>query len=626
MSDIRCFHCSLPVPEPVQYFARVDGEQQPVCCPGCKAVTEAIVNGGLDSYYQHRTMPGQQARSSDLKLREELAIYDRPEIQADFVQNIQNDEYQANLLIEGITCAACIWLLEQHIASIPGVEQVNVNLSTHEAMVTWHSRQTRLSTILLEIHRIGYQAFPWRADRHEALLKKENRLFIRRLAVAGIGTMQVMMYAIALYSGAISNDMAIIYRDFIRFISAIVATPVVFYAAAPFFRAAFRDLRTRHLSMDFPVSIAIGGAYIASLWATAAGHGEVYFDSVSMFTFFLLTGRYLEFRVRHKTTLSARSLANLIPASCLKKVSGHFIRTPVVELQKDDYVRILPGEVIPADGTLVEGSSSVNESMLTGEYMPVPKQPGASLLCGSINTDNAIEMQVTRTGKSTRMGGIIQLLQRARHDKPAIARLSDRIAGWFVGFVVLTAAAVYWHWFGQSSDSALWITLSVLVVTCPCALSLATPAALTAATGQLHKLGLLVTRGHVLEGLNQIDHIIFDKTGTLTRGELSVCEVLPVDLDSDKADHYKALASALEAHSEHPIANAFDTTTAMPASNIRTNTGQGLEGHINGTDYRIGKASFAWPKQPLTSPRPLDSGCCWLTASSLYAGSGCLTP
>ena len=622
MTDTRCFHCTLPVSEPVVFFAEVEGTQQPMCCPGCKAVTEAIVAGGLENYYQHRTESANQVNDLNQRLQEELQIYDREQVQKDFVrpadlasnnrEEHQSDHLTANLLIDGITCAACVWLLENHLEALEGVEQVNVNLSTHEAQITWSNSEIPLSSILLEIHRIGYKAFPWRADQQEALLKKENRTFIRRLAVAGIGAMQVMMYAIALYSGAISEDMPEIYRDLIRIFSAVIATPVVLYSAAPFFKAAWRDIKIRHLGMDVPVSIAIGGAYLASLWATFSVYffaegssGEVYYDSVAMFTFFLLTGRYLELRARHATARAARALTNLLPSSCLKEVDGQYERVPVADLQPDDKVRILPGDAIPADGILTSGSTSVNEAMLTGEYLPIEKQPGDTLLCSSINVDHPIELKVTKVGEETRVAGIIQLLQRAQQDKPAIAKIADKVAGWFVACVLLVAICVYWGWSGIAPEDAFWITLSVLVVTCPCALSLATPAALTAATGYLHRLGLLVTRGHVLEGLKTIDHVIFDKTGTLTKGELSLSQVVPLDNCNHSTEALLQRAAALEAHSEHPIAKAFlfkvDSLDEQ-AHDVKNHLGQGIEGTIGSHLYRIGRPGFAFTSGKLATP------------------------
>ena len=601
-TSCQCFHCHLPIEGTPPYTAVVNETEQPMCCPGCKMVTEAIIAGGLDNYYQHRTDSALQASSVSDKLREELLLYDRDDIQKDFVIQRSPEEKQASLLIEGITCAACVWLLENHIGLMEGVSRVSVNLSTHEAQIHWNPEQIALSSLLIAIHQIGYKAYPWREDRQEAMLKKENRTFIRRLVVAGIGAMQVMMYAIALYSGAISNDMTDPYRDFIRYVSALVATPVIFYAAAPFFKAALRDLKVRSLSMDVPVSIAIGGAYLASLWATVTGGGEVYFDSVSMFTFFLLTGRYLELRARHATSRAARALRNSLPSSCLKKEGGEFVRIPLKDLKAGDRVRVLPGDSIPADGIILEGKSSVDESMLTGEYLPVSRSVNEAVMGGSLNVDNAIEVKVTHVGDKTQMSAILQLLKHAQQDKPAIAKLADRVASWFVGSVLLTAIAVYWYWSGSNPEHAFWIALSVLVVTCPCALSLATPTALTAATGYLHKLGFLVTRGHVLEGLGKVNHIVFDKTGTLTQGKLQLEEVRVLDHCSMSEQELTSIAAALESHSEHPIAKAFIKPTAVIAENPVSHTGQGLEASIDNDNYRIGRPDFCSPEQTPETP------------------------
>ena len=609
----HCFHCHLPIEGTPPYTAVVEGSEQPMCCPGCKMVTEAIIAGGLDNYYQHRTDPGLQANTLSQRLEEELRLYDRDDIQQDFVIKDGESERQASLLIEGITCAACIWLLENHIGLMEGVERVSVNLSTHEAQVSWNNEQVALSQILIAIHQIGYKAYPWRADRQEAMLKEENRVFIRRLAVAGIGTMQVMMYAIALYSGAISNDMTDPYRDLIRYVSALVATPVILYSAAPFFKAAFRDFKTRHLSMDVPVSIAIGGAYVASLWATVNGGGEVYFDSVSMFTFFLLTGRYLELRARHSTSRAARALRNLLPSSCLKKEGDDFIRVPLIDLKPGDQVRVLPGDSIPADAVILKGSSSVDESMLTGEYLPIARNKGESVMGGSLNVDNAIEVEITHVGDETQMSAILKLLKHAQQDKPAIAKLADRVAGYFVASVLVTATLVYWYWSSAAAEDAFWITLSVLVVTCPCALSLATPTALTAATGYLHKLGFLVTRGHVLEGLGKITHIVFDKTGTLTQGRLTLEGLYPVAGCNVSKDELLAIASAIEAHSEHPIAKAFAFTTHLKAKDVVSHTGKGIEARVGETHYKMGRPDFCC--QDNIPARPEEEGQ-WLLMSA----------
>lgn len=582
-----------------------------MCCPGCKAVAEAIVAGGLNNYYAYRTEPAARAESIDSVLQAELAIYDREELQTDFVRTLADGTREARLLIEGITCSACVWLIEKHLMQLKGIESVTVNLSQHSATIRWTPETIKLSEILLELHAIGYKGHPWRAERQEALMQQEHRLFIRRLAVAGIGAMQVMMYAIALYAGAI-QDMEDEYRDFIRWISAFVSTPVVFYAARPFFTAAWRDLKTRHLGMDVPVSIAIGGAYLASLWATWYRHGDVYFDSVSMFTFLLLLGRYLEFRARHRTAKSGRDLRSLLPTSCLKLINNRTERRPITDLSTGDQVRVLPGESVPTDGIIINGQSSLNESLLTGEYMPVTRQIGEAVIAGSLNTENSLDIEVTSIGDETRLSAILRLLERAQSDKPAIAKIADRVASFFVATVLLTSVVVYALWYSHDPGHAFWVTLSVLVITCPCALSLATPAALTAATGTLHKWGILISRNHVIEGLNQVTHVIFDKTGTLTRGKMVLRQIILIDGCTLSKDDVVKRACALESHSEHPIAQAFSGDFPYTATDVTNTTGKGISGLIDNHRYRIGTPSFSAPETP---PSPPDASRQWLLLS-----------
>ena len=607
-TECHCFHCHLPIKGPVLFHATIEDVEQPMCCPGCQAVATAIVNGGLDSYYKYRTEPAQQADGNEV-LKAEYALYDREDLQQSFAHTLPTGQTEARLLIEGITCSACIWLLEHHLGQLPGVDSVTVNLSQHTATVVLDLEQTKLSELMMSVLTIGYRAHPWRQEQQDALLEKENKQFIRRLAVAGIGTMQVMMYAIALYAGADDE-----FRELLRWVSALLATPVIFYSAAPFFASALRDLKNKRPGMDVPVSLAIGGAYIASLWGTIQGTGEVYFDSVSMFTFFLLTGRYLEMRARHKTSQTARSLHNLLPESCLRiQGNGNTETVSPSDLQVADTIRILPGESFPADGVILSGQSSVNESALTGEHLPVSKQVGDTVTAGTINTENAVDVDVTDVGQNTRLSAIARLLEQAQGNKPAIARLADRVGGWFVCAVLIVAAVVYYYWLQHKPEDAFWIVLSVLVATCPCALSLATPTALTAVTGFMQSRGFLISRGHVLEGLPQVTHVIFDKTGTLTKGELSLRDTVALNCQYDQTT-LTQIAAALEAHSEHPIADAFRSChTRFVAKEISNLTAQGIEGVINNQTWRIGKPDFACNKGDLLTPP--DSQHTWLLLS-----------
>lgn len=598
IDDQACFHCGLDVPTKSQFVTVINGKPRRMCCPGCQAVAQAISDGGLDNYYKHRTSEASSPEFSDQVISEqllaELALCDQASIQKAFVTTLDNGDKQAALVIEGITCAACVWLLEHHISNLDGVVKVSVNLTNHRAQLSWDENSIQLSEILLAIHRIGYQGHPYHPDKEEQLLALETRKATRRLGIAGVFCMQVMMLAIALYAGDIQGleDHLV---TFIRWASFVLATPVVIYSARPFFEAALRDLKTRHLTMDVPVSLAIGGAYLASVWATVTASGEVYYDSVTMFTFFLLIGRFLEMKARHRTGRAGNSLMNLLPASAIVLHDNEEHMIPANDLCVGDRVLVKPGHTIPADGNIVSGKSSIDESALTGEYLPLSKNSGDPVVGGTINVENPIQIEITQVGASTQLSAIVRLLERAHEEKPAVARVADRLAGYFVAAVLLTALTVAISWWFIAPQHAFWVTLSVLVVTCPCALSLATPTALTVATGTLRQNGLLITRGHVLESLSRATHIVFDKTGTLTEGNLSLQHVEPCN--SSSRDQCMSIASALESHSEHPIAKAFHhystLHTVAPADNVTNHVGQGLEGIVNGQRYFIGKPEFA---------------------------------
>ncbi|MGB0467702.1 MAG: heavy metal translocating P-type ATPase [Pontibacterium sp.] len=604
--SVGCYHCGLDIPRGSNFITFIEGQSRQMCCPGCQAVAQTIVDSGLDNFYQHRALtastPDISSPAMPEALFQELHLYDQAAVQSDFVVESHDGLLEASLVIEGITCAACVWLLEHHLGKQPGVSSVHVNLTNHRARLTWDNNKQPLSALLAEIYRIGYQAHPYHPNKEEQLLELEKKRAVRRLGVAGLGMMQVMMMAIALYGGDIQG-IENRYVTFIRWASMVIATPVILYAARPFFIAAMRDIRTRHLSMDVPVSLAIGGAYLASVWATITDSGEVYFDSVTMFTFFLLIGRFLEMQARHRTGRAGNAMLNLLPASAIKLVNSTETLIPASDLRIGDQVLIKPGHTIPADGCILSGSSSVDESALTGEYLPIQKAAGDQLIGGTINVENPITLEVTHVGADTQLSAIVRLLERAHEDKPKVAQLADRVASYFVSAVLLTAVTVAACWWLISPQDAFWITLSVLVVTCPCALSLATPTALTAATGTLRQNGILITRGHVLDSLGSATHMVFDKTGTLTEGNLALQESL--SLSGEQTDFHLQLAAALEKHSSHPIARAFDQVhTALHANDLQAELGQGLEGKINNLSYRIGKPDYAIAICPQTAEMP----------------------
>ena len=615
-AETSCFHCGLPIPSGARYAVLIDGQSRPMCCRGCEAVAQAIVAAGLTDFYRHRTTSSRRAEDLVPESLRAMELYDRPDLQKDFVHAENEHVRDAALMMEGIVCAACVWLNERHVSRLPGVLEFRVNYSTHRARLRWDERQIRLSEILAAIAAIGYVAHPFDPRRQEVLQQRERTVALRRLAVAGLGSMQVMMLAVGLYAGDYQGMEEWI-RNFLRWTCLVLSVPVVTYSALPFYRAAWRDLRRRQLGMDVPVSLAIVTAFAASVWYTWRGGGEVYYDSVTMFAFFLLAGRFLEMTARHRAGQISEALVRMLPATATRLSSdGSEVVVPIAELIPGDQVLVRPGETVPADGRIEEGASSVDESLLTGESLPLPRGVGEALIGGAVNVESPLVMRIEKVGSDTVLSAIVRLLDRAQGEKPRLALLADRIAGWFVAALLVVATVVLLAWWSASDfDTAFRIALSVLVVTCPCALSLATPTAIVAATGALTRLGLLTTRGHALETLARATHVIFDKTGTLTHGRPQVVAVEPTG--KLEARHCLALAAALERGSEHPVGRALAASAdpSVPgATELRNTPGSGIEGWVEGRRYRVGRPEFAagLSAAPMAERTDLDAGSTWV--------------
>ena len=603
-----CYHCGLPVPPSSHYRVRIDDQERAMCCPGCQAVAEAIVAGGLADFYRYRTAPAQGSRELVPEALRQLDLYDRPEVQKSFVRSEAGAVREAALILENIVCAACVWLNERHVGSLPGVLEFSINFATRRARLRWDDSVIHLSEVLAAIAAIGYIAHPYDPHRQDELYRRERGRLLKRLAVAGLGMMQVMMLAVALYAGDYYGIDAEL-EHFFRWVSLLIASVVVLYSGQGFFINAWRDARNHRVGMDVPVALAIGSTWLASSWATWNRAGDVYFESVTMFVFFLLTSQFLQLGARQRAGQAAEALMRLLPAMAIRVGDEGEETVAVTDLAPGDRVRIRPGDAVPADGTVLEGISSVNESLLTGESLPHLRQAGDGLIAGSVNVESPLLMRVDRTGADTTLSAIQRLLDRAQTEKPPIAHLAERGTGWFVVTILVLAALAGLVWWQIDPGRAFWVMVAMLVVSCPCALALATPVAVTAATGALTRLGLLTTRGHALEALAQISHILFDKTGTLTTGELQLDELIPLRPGVDGA-HCLALAAALERGSEHPIARVFSAhDTGLEARDSRATPGQGMEGWIEERRYLIGTPALAGddPKVGATAARRPDA-------------------
>jgi Cu2+-exporting ATPase len=588
-----CYHCGLPVSQDVEFRLNILDEERHFCCHGCLSVAQAIVANGLEDYYRYRTELPKTAEELVPEELHKLALYDHSEVQKSFVHDEGGSIRQAALILEGITCAACIWLNERHLCQLPGVCTVSVNYASHRARVTWDDSQIKLSTILAEIRKLGYHAHPFNVQQQEELRQKQRKLDYRRMAVAGLCAAQVMMLAVALYAGEVQGMEPATYA-LLRWFSLLLTVPTMLYAALPFYQSAWSVLRRGRLNMDVPIVLGVVAGFFGSVWATVQGHGAVYYDTITMLVFFLLATRFLERSAREKSVEAAENLLRLVPAMATRVTRGQQELVPVMDLAEGELILVRPGETIAADGVVAEGASSVDESLLTGESHPLPKSVGDKVIAGSINYESPLTIRVTGIGENTVLAGIARLLDRAQAEKPRLAQLADRVAAWFTYALLLVVAGVGVGWGIVAPERAFGIVLAVLVVSCPCALSLAAPAAFAAAGSHLVARGVLLTRGHALETLARATHFVFDKTGTLTQGKpVLVQTIVLAELDAPTC---LRIAGSLEQASEHPLARSFLEAVAgqrlMPVENAGNRPGYGVYGVIEGRRYTLGNAGM----------------------------------
>lgn len=583
-----CFHCHQPVPDGLNLHVEIMGQRQPMCCYGCQAVAQTIVEQDLESFYKFR----QTENNSILPLvpdelqKDDLSIYDEPEIQAEFSFN-SDEGKEAWLAVEGMTCAACAWLIEKHLQQLTGIKKVFVNSSTDRLRVTWDTEQLQLSKILNEIENVGYRARPFKEGELEEQFQRRRKGLIRRLGVAGIASMQTMMVAFGLYYDDIDSTT----RLYFWWVSLLFSAPVFVYSCQPFYANAIKALRTKTLNMDVPVSIAIIFAFVASMYATVTDQGEVYFECVTMFAFFLLTGRYLELLAKQKAITDAANLMKLTPSFAEVWRHERWQSMPVHQVNVGDRVRVKPGTVIPIDGDTDVQAAYVNEAQLTGESQPIPKTEGQPVYAGSINLDTPLQLIVTKPYQDSLLAKIIKLQDDALALKPKSIDVADRIGRNLVLGTLIIALFTYLAWLWIDPTRAFWIVLSVLVATCPCALALASPTAVSSAVSRLNRLGVLLKNAEASGNVNAIRTICFDKTGTLTEGQFKITESWYAD--SAQKEQWFQLACELESWSEHPIAKAFySKVNSKSLAHIENIPGQGLWAQYQNKPIIMGSEGF----------------------------------
>ena len=586
-----CYHCNLAIPPDTEINGKVLGERRAFCSAGCAAVAKSISDSGLDDFYRFRGQ-SDPAEKSEAK-PDSLAVYDHPEVQKSFVRNV--GEYrEASLILEGIRCSACLWLNEQHLRKLDGIIDVQIDANSHQARVKWDPARLKLSTILAAVADIGFIAHPFDPSRREQLLKEQKSRSIERLLFSGFLMMPVMSFQIAGYwiGGPDEAGNYPLFESLGRWFMLLVVTIVLAYSGQDFFKGAWRDLKHKQLGMDVPVVLGLSTAWVGSAVSTVLGHGDVYFDSIVMFVFFVLLARVWELRGRLNSANALDETLKIMPRTAMRiGPDGRAEQVSVLDLLPGDRLRLLPGENVPVDGRLLSEASTFDESLLTGEAVPVLRQRGDMLVGGACNVDQPIEIEVTKNSGASTMMEIHQMIARGLNERPKYAQIADRIAPWFVGVVLLIALATLGFWLLYDPARALPNLIAVLIVTCPCALALATPVALAISASSFARLNVLPMRMTALEPLSKATVLAFDKTGTLTLGQ-------PVLAARWGPAGTLAIAACLEAKSEHPFARAIRADFAKSGQDIdatlavRNYPGKGVEAEIDGIKWRLGTADF----------------------------------
>ena len=593
-----CYHCGTENPPGVRWQSVLKGRTRTFCCAGCQAVAQTIHAAGLEAFYATRTVSAQTPEEAP----DEWSAYDDETVVRDFIRKRIDkegkEEHEIALLLEGLTCGACVWLIESWLMKQPGVVEARVNFASRRATLVWRPEVTPLSSLLRAVARIGYRAYPYDPARRDAQARRERRSLMFRMGVALFGMMQVMMMAVPHYiSSEVSADSAIL----LRWASLVLTLPVLLYSAWPFFKGAWRDLSIRRAGMDVPVALGLLVAFAASVSATIKGSGSIYYDSVTMFVALLLVARYFEAVARQRSGEAIEAMARQRPVLADRLPAWPQTRDvqpiPATALAAGDNVLVRPGAVVPADGVVIDGVSHVEEAVLTGESWPVERAAGDPVFAGAVNRESALVVQVQAVGEGTRLATILRLVDRAASERPRVAKVADRVASWFVGALLLLAVIVGAVWWWIEPSRLVEVLFALLVITCPCALSLATPAALSAAAGALGRRRVVLARSDALETLAKVTTLVFDKTGTLTEGKVTLNGMCVVEGGDEAA--LLALAQALEAPSEHPLARAFRNetllvteATAPPVSALTVVSGNGIEGTVGGEGWRIGRLDF----------------------------------
>ena len=585
---LQCDHCRQEISRASAIIVEINGERKVFCCKGCLGVYELIHSNSLDAFYNQRCewQPGPPPSVAKL----DAAAFSDTVI-------VEGDTSRIDLMLSGIRCASCVWLVEKFLMKLDGILSARVNYATHKATIIWKGNTISIDAILNAIRSIGYLPHPSHGNSQRDVAAKEKQDLLLRFGTAGFFSMQLMLFIAALYAGFFEG-METHYRLPFQLISWALATPVLFYSGYPFLASAFRSLRRLTFNMDVLIALGSLSAYLYSIAMIVQG-GEVFFDTSAMIITFILLGRFLEAGSRLKAGNAIAELAELQPHEALLVAeSGETSMVPVAAVQRGEMIEIIPGDRIPLDGTVENGEAEVNEAMLTGESNPVLKMAGSEVFAGSFSMNGRLRIRVTGNAGNTLLARIIRTVEDAQARKAPIQSIADKAAGYFVPTIIILATAtfLYWKFIAGSTTVgstviALMNAVSVLVIACPCALGLATPLAILIGTTTASKRGILIKGGDIFETVSKTTTVVLDKTGTITTGKPSITDLHDYGFTPTFMQH----AASLEAASEHPTGRTIAAAwqgDRLTVTQFKATPGRGVTGIIDGTVWRAGSRAF----------------------------------
>jgi Cu2+-exporting ATPase len=585
-AQVSCSHCRLPV---AAGLVVPDSDRQ-FCCAGCRTAFAILSEHGLAGYYRIAERRDAPVRSSGRTFAE----FDHATFHELYVRRTADGLAQVDLYLEGVHCAACVWLVERVPLVVPGVARAELNVRRSLARVVWDDAAVSLSEVARTLDSLGYHPHPFRGLEVEALRRKEDRAMLARIGIAGAIAANVMLAALALYSGELGG-MEGPYERFFRWVSLILTTPAVFGPGRVFFAGAWASLRTRTLHMDLPIAIALAVGWARGTMNTITDSGPIYFDGLATLTFALLAGRFLQQRGQRAAADAAELLYSLSPSTA-RVVDGDSVRDlPAQALLPGMVLDVRAGESFAADGVVTSGPSTVDMALLTGESRPVTVSEGDRVYAGTTNVGSAVRVRVDAAGEQSRLASILQQVEDSARRRAPVVQLANRLAGWFVAIVLLVAMATVLYWYPKDSTTAIDNAIALLIVTCPCALALATPLAVSMAIGRAAHAGILIKGGDSIERLATPGRILLDKTGTITEARVA--------LEAWHGPEWvKPLVLALEQESSHPIADGVRRAFAgmtPPAASLTTHViGGGIEGLVGGRSVVVGSPAFVRARAP----------------------------